>query len=183
MGNVPFVPRKTVKETLDALDDHYRALNRYKDEEKGTTNAEQVAFIQQTIAHEKKIIQMHVDNVTTILEASTPADLPTLIQQSIELSYKIYHCVSPNEEKQANRKTILDAIIATISKHQGADYIVNETAVRKYTLKQQLAEVESELHFYAKARHSRFGPPEYELNYQRYSYAKCKIEEELAKLG
>jgi hypothetical protein len=172
-----------VKETLEALDDHYRALNRYKDEEKNTTNTAQLEFIQHRIAQGKKIIQMHVDNVTTILEASTPTDLPTLIEHSIELSYKIYNCVSPNEEKQANRKIILDAIIATISKHQGADYTVDETALRKYTLKQQLAEVESELDFCEKARHSRFAPPETQIEYQHYSYVKCKIQEELTKLG
>jgi hypothetical protein len=182
MGNVPFCPRDTVMETISVIENYSRALNKEKKEEKNTTKPEFIADIHTMMARYRDVIQKHAENAKVILDKTTPADVNDLIKMALDVHFRIDKH-NPKDEEDAIKQTILDGIIATISKHQGTPYTLDEKTIKKYELQRQLREIQSELTFLEKARHSAYAPPEYEISYQRYCYIVSEIQKQLATLA
>ncbi len=183
MGNVSahYVPCNTVNGTINSIDQLYRSMKQqFREMQREKYSDEDIAA---TRADYKNTIQKHIDNIRFILDKTTEPDLNELIQITIDLAFKIQNYIPNDEDETPTRKTILDAIMDTISKIQGSSYTVDQKALRKYTLKYNLNHIDSELAFLGRARYSRYAPPEYAFQYDHYNTIRSEIIKELDTLG
>lgn len=169
-------------DTVYTIENYYTTIDNHKHKLKYEKHPEAIENINRWIDEYKEIVQKHVENANSILDKTTPADVDTLIKILPNIQSRIYRDRPADDDENTVKQIIVDAVIATISKHQGKPYTIDEKEKRKFELTQQLGYIEHELVYLEKVRHSSYQPPEISIAYMRYKSARDEIRKQLAAL-
>jgi hypothetical protein len=165
---------------VHTIENYHTTIDNLIHEMKYDKSPQTAACNNSSITSHRKTVQNKINDINSILDKTTAADIDGLIALIPIMEGSMYERV--DHEDTIAKKTILDAIITTISKYQGSPYVMDPKLKRKNELLRQLAAIESELPYLEHAKYSSYSAPELVIRYERYIYAKSKISEELKTL-
>jgi hypothetical protein len=166
MGNIPFVPKPTVKKTLEYIDDQYFLAHN----QIGLTTEER----KQNEPYRLASISQHIEHLSTQLAAADNSIIPFLKSEIVKRT-------SDSKPPPYNDK-IVDAMQATITRLSGEPYTVTEKEKRRYILTSKLARIEADIPYYDRFKNDSFKPPEVRMMADYLAEVRAAILKELAEL-
>jgi len=166
MGNIPFVPKPTVKMTLEYIDDQYfLALNDIT-----RTTEERKEYEPYRLAS----IDQHIEHLSTQLATADNSIIPFLKSEIIKRA-----CDS--KPPPYNHK-IIDAMQVAITRLSGEPYTVTEKDKRRYILTSKLASIEADMPYFERFKNDSFKPPEVRIMADYLAEVRAAILKEMAEL-
>lgn len=173
MGNIQFVPKKTAKETINAIEDELRHIDIER-----RRNPEDPY-----IKMRREDIKLHTVQLVVNLEDLTKDNLQETTDLAIKAAFEIEkYKAEPKDEIFETWELVYKHLSDALTRVLGEPFIIPEKAMKKYTLQRQLTYVNRELPFFQRMQYGIYQPPEIAFQCKYYEALQNELMKQLADL-
>jgi len=176
MGNIPFVPKKTAKETIAVIEDELRQIDIER-----RRNPEDPY-----IKMRREDIKLHAAQLVVNLEDLTKDNLQQTTELAIQVAFEMekYNATpsQPKDEIFETWELVYKHLSDALTRVLDEPFVIPEKVMKKYTLQRQLAYVETELPFFQRMQYRSNQPPEIAIQCKHYEALQKELKKQLAEL-